>query len=412
MTSTKQDNNVTRFNIPTPEPGSSLGHVPSGYSDGGGTPADNYTIPSCGIEDCDIAIFNLFKTTIKFSMNNVVVGSQGPVYPSKPNVIFAMGEKFAMAKMLRPPRDKNKQLLLPAISIRRMSVEQTPDDITGRGMNQFSGDIVIKKKISDKDVNFQKIVNKLALKNIEGSYSKKSSSLKDDPDVKNGILLEPHLGNNIFEIFTIPQPQFFTVTYDIVFWCSYLEHMNHMVETLMASFLPQVRGFKLGTDKGYWFMAYIDDNLSSQDNFDDAKTEERVIRYNFTMKVKGFLLAPNGSSDKVPVRRYLSAPKMSFELIQAPTTDILTERDLSVPFLAKKDGSQYILSDIDETPEMKIAEPIEQKMLYKKTFIDPISGKKKVKYVKQTSQNSRRGETSYSASDIKTLQDFLLNGDE
>lgn len=410
---TKLDTNVTRHNIPKPQPGESLGHLPSGYDDGGGATSETFTIPSCGIEDCDRALHALFNETIKFSVQTYGGGQQA-IALKKPQVIFATGEKFALTKKLRPPRDKNQVLLLPAISIRRMSIEQTAEDITGRGMNQFTGDIVIKRRLAPEDKDFQSLLNKYAFKNIPDlpRTTQGDGELAEKKSVQDGVLLEPHLGNNVFEIFTIPQPQFFTATYDVIFWTSYHAHMNYMIETFLSSFLPQGRAFRLGTDKGYWFMGYVDDNLSSQDNFDDFSNTERIIRYNFTMKVKGFILAPNGPANPVPVRRYLSAPKVAFEIAESSTGDILSDRDLTVPPLAPKDGSQFVLSDINQAPTMTQTPTSEQRLLFKKTMIDPITGKKTIKYVRQTTRNTRKGETSYYASDIKTLQDFLLKGDE
>lgn len=410
---TKLDPNISRHNIPEPTPGESLGHLASGYGDGGGAPAETYSIPPCGIEDCDRALHGLFSDTIKFSMQTYGSGQQ-PIYLKKPQVIFAIGEKFALAKKLRPPRDKNQVLLLPAISIRRMGIEQTPDDITSRGMNQFSGDMVIKRRLAPEDRDYQSLLNKYAFKNIPDlpRSTSESGGLGGEKTVQDGILLEPHLGNNIFEIFTIPQPQFFTATYDVIFWTNYHAHMNYMIETFMSSFLPQGKMFRLGTDKGYWFMAYVDDNLTSQDNFDDFSSTERIIRYNFTMRIKGFVLAPNGPANPVPIRRYLSAPKIAFEIAESSTGDILTDRDMSVPPLEKKDGSQFVLSDINEAPAMKQEPTTEQRFLFKKTRIDPLTGKKKLSYVRQTTKNTRKGETSYFASDVKTLQEFLVREDE
>lgn len=409
----KLDPNISRHNIPKPVPGESLGHLASGYDDGGGATAETYTIPPCGIEDCDKALCELFNTTIKFSTTTVGSGEQA-LYFKKPQVIYAVGERFAIAKKLRPPRNKKQVLLLPAISVRRMSVDQTSDDITNRGMNQFTGDLVIKRRLAPEDKDYQTLLNKYAFKNIPDlpRTTGESGGLGNTTSVKDGVLLEPHLGNNIFEIFTIPQPQFFTTTYEIAFWTSYHEHMNYMIETFMSAFLPQGRAFRLGTDKGYWFMAYVDDNFSSRDNFDDLGTEERIIRYNFTMRVKGFVLAPNGPANPVPIRRYLSAPKFSFEFVETPTTDILSPRDLSVPMLAKNDGSQFVLSDIEQNPATIPQKPLEQQLKYQKVIVDPITGKKTTKYVKQAHKNTKSGEATYFISDVKTLEEFLVRDDE
>lgn len=412
---TSRDPNIIRQNIPEPTPGESLGHLPSGYGEDGGAPSEEYTIPSCGIEDCDKALHALFNETIKFSTQTYGGGQEG-IHLKKPQVIFATGEKFALAKKLRPPRDKNQVLLLPAISIRRTSIDQSPEDITGRGQNQFTGDMVIKRRLAPEDKDYQTLLNKFAFKNIpdlpRSTDTQKIESLVDDAQAAGGIYMNPNLGQNIFEIFTIPQPQFFTATYDVIFWTSYHSHMNYMIETFLSSFLPQGRMFRLGTDKGYWFLGYVDDTLNSQDNFEDFANTERVIRYNFTMTVKGFILAPNGPANPVPIRRYLSAPTVSFEISDSPTGDILTNRDFNVPPLENDNDSKFFLSDINANPKMAPKPTINDNFLFKKIFINPITGKRTTKYIKRTGQNQRKGESTYSASDIATLQEFLLNGDK
>jgi hypothetical protein len=188
--------------------------------------------------------------------------------------------------------------------------------------------------------------------------------------------------------------------------------MNYMIETFMSSFLPQGKMFRIGTDKGYWFIAYVDDTLTSQDNFDDFSNTERLIRYNFNMTVKGFVLAPNGPANAVPIRRFLSAPTITFEIDESPTGDILTKRDLSVPPLVNEDDARFLLSDINQAPALKEKPTTNQRFLFKKTFIDPITGKKSIKYVKRLESNQRKGENVYSASDIATLQEFLLSEDK
>jgi len=407
-----EENNVTRQNIPQQDPSENIDVLPSGYgNDGGGLPTEDYQIPSCGIEDCDIALFNLFNKTIKF--NTQIYGDgQSSIYLQKPKVIFATGEKFALAKKLRPPRDKNQVLMLPAISIRRMSIEQTPEDMTSRGMNQTTGEITIKRRLSEKDdFSFQNTINKIGLKNMPNVGNSldenKTGNKKNSYETREGMILAPQLSQNVFEFFTIPQPQFFTAKYEVVFWTNHHQHMNYLIETLMSSYLPQDKMFKLGTDKGYWFMAYVEDSMTSQDNFEDFSTTERIIRYNFNMSVKSFILASSGPGNMIPVRKYLSAPTISFEIVQTPTTDILSQKNLDAPPLVNLSDSRFLLSDINE----KVTPPEDsgQVMLFKKIVVEPGTNKKSVKYIKQTTKNKKKGERSFTASDIQTLQEFLYN---
>jgi len=100
--------NSTRFDIERDER-NPVDHLSSGYE--GSSPTD-YTIPSCDIEDVDISLYNLFDKQIGFRNAVIPDGENGPLNINKPYVIFPVGERFALIKKLRPPRDKSKQLML------------------------------------------------------------------------------------------------------------------------------------------------------------------------------------------------------------------------------------------------------------------------------------------------------------
>lgn len=381
-----------------PEP-----HLDSGYEGDG--PSNDFSIPPCGIEDADVALFNLFDRDIGFTDRSVNSANKR-VAIKKPFVIFATGERFALSKRLKPPRDRNKKLMLPAISIRRTQFTQTADDITGRGINQFTGVLKIKRRLASEDKDYQNLINKLALKNMNLSQSTErvTGSLGNDVDVFNGGLLTPKLNDNMFEIITIPQPQFFTTTYEVVFWTNYTQHMNYLIETYVGSFLPQVRGHRLTTDKGYWFMAYTDDSMSSQENFDDFADTTRVIRYQFTVTVRGFILAPNHSTNMVPVRRWISTPVVSFGGFTVGTGIEKSHLDKNEN-LSNKD--KFVLSDINQDPNTKQTPTTNQRYVSEKKVVDPKTGRLITKTVKILESNQKKGETVYYASDAQTMEEFI-----
>lgn len=396
----RKKKNTTRQTIErdprNPEP-----HLDSGYEGDG--PSNDFTIPPCGIEDADVALFNLFDRDIGFTDRSVNSANK-KVAIKKPFVIFATGERFALSKRLRPPRDRNKKVMLPAISIRRTSFTQTSEDITGRGINQFTGVLKIKRKLDETDRDYQNLINKLALKNMDlPETGRVTGSLGKDVDIFHGGLLTSKLNDNMFEIITIPQPQFFTTTYEVVFWTNYTQHMNYLIETYVSSFLPQVRGHRLSTDKGYWFMAYTDDSFSSQENFDDFADTTRVIRYQFNVTVRGFILAPNHETNEVPIRRWVSSPVISFS--SAPVNSFEESHLEKNANLQNKD--KFVLSDIEQNPRTKQTLTTNQKYVVEKTVVDPKTGKPITKTVKVLESNQKQGETVYRASDKQTMEEFI-----
>lgn len=69
--------------------------IPNGY-EGTNIPTD-FSIPSCGLEDVDRALFNFFDKKVGFTIE-----AEG--HAAKVPVIFAGGERFAMIKKGSPDR--------------------------------------------------------------------------------------------------------------------------------------------------------------------------------------------------------------------------------------------------------------------------------------------------------------------
>lgn len=401
--------NVTRQNIPQ-DPRNPKDHLDSGYES---QPSLDFTIPPVGIEDIDFALHRLFDKTIGFN-TFMVNAAKGPQNVKKPYVIFATGERFALAKRLKPPRDKNKVLILPAISIRRTAIEQSSEDITGRGMNQQTGVITIKRKLAPEDRDYQNLVNKQGLKNLQNVLSGLPTSTRPTGDdkallevVQGGLLQNRLSANNIYEIITIPQPQFFTAKYEVVFWTNYTQHMTYLIQTYMTSFLPQFRGHKLETDKGYWFIANTEDSFSNGENIDQFEGEERLIKYTFNINVKGYLLAAQYPTNAVPVRRWISCPNIVFDVSVAG--DVQPKEHLERPPLKDTPHDGFTLTDIEENPKTKQTPTTQQKFVVNKTLFDPLTGKRRKKYVSILDTNQKKGETVFAASDIETLEEYLIS---
>lgn len=400
MSNDKQ--NVIRQTIPQ-DPRNPKDHLDSGFEE---SESLEFTIPSCGIRDVDEAVFRLFNDDIGFVVDRKAALNKDR-NPRKPFVIFAVGERFALAKKLKPPRSKQGNLILPAISIRKTGLKQDYEDMTGRGMNQTTGNIVIKRRLSEEDRDYQNLVNKLAMENLVKPPSSERGTGEVGPDkyigTKQGGVLEPHLGDNVWEIISIPQPQFYTISYEVIFWTDKTLHMNELIEKIMSSYLPQDKSFKLVTPKGYWFMAYVKE-ISQTDNFEDFAEEERTVRFAFTMDVKGFLLVPEGDTDKVPIRRWLSSPNISFGVHSYRNEIVTAEKAASLE--KQVSGELFTLTDIQANKEEAKTPTTMEKLRSRKVYTDS-TGKSKGKYVQILEPNEKQGETIYRASDVKTLEEFL-----
>lgn len=391
--------NNTRFDIER-DPRNPVDHLSSGYE--GSSPTDGFTIPSCSLDDVDQAVQDLFENKVGFRTAVIPDSAIGQdVHINKPYVIFATGERFALVKKLRPPRDKSKQLMLPAISIRRKSVQQTSADLTGRGINQATGDLVIKTRLSAEDRGYQALLNKLGLElPLPGPLRSHQGENSLDADVVEGALLSSKLKNNIWEIISIPQPQFFTATYEVTFWTSYTQHMTYLITSLLSAQLPQGKDFRLNTPSGYWFIGTIGDEFTSAENYDDFAEEKRIIRYTFQLSVKSFVLAPNGPGMPVPVKRTLSAVTIDFVMsessgqVQPPGTHAVV-------------ADPFVLSDIERDPKKAQTSTVTDRLLVQKQVWNPRTNRFVQKYVKTLTPSQKRGETVYYTSGFETLDEIV-----
>lgn len=316
--------------------------LPTGYENVAGTP--DIFIPSCGIEDVDVALFNLFDKEI-----SVQYGGIDGAEMKKVPVIFAAGEKWALLKKGKLLRDRNNTLLLPLITIMRTELNQNvSEDVTGRGISQQGGEIVVRRRLDKTDRDYQGLINKLLLPNQSGlstvtpndvQTGRDIGSLQNEKSTRNGAYLTPNLLNNVYETIVVPSPQFYTAKYQVTVWTQYTQHSNQIIEKIFSSFLPQGQSWRLDTQKGYWFVAkFSDGSLSTETNFDDMSQQERYIKHTFEVIVPAYFFANASPGSPIPLKRYVSATSIIFE------PSIVDDSNKSID-----EQEEYILGSDDPT---------------------------------------------------------------
>ncbi len=379
--------------------------LPTGY-EGTNIPTD-FHIPAVGIADVDTAVFNLFDrdNPVFVSISDEEGNRQ---YKKKVSVVFATGERFALRQRNNPIRDKEGSLILPIISVRRTGLDQSYEGFGGGyGLAQTTGDLVIKKKLSEKDPEWQNIVNKQGLKeqdnvnslsnflnqttkkgNLPGRFASRRDPGKSDLEKS---LTRNDLGSNIFEIITIPFPTFYQAMYEVVIWTSYTQHMNEIVQRIMRGGETK-KSYRINTESGYWFVAYFDDDIGSQDNLEEFTDEARVHKTVFTISVPAWMIANQDGGDMVPFRRYLSAPQFSFGMV-----DGIFEEPFRSP-APSGDLDDFVL---DEVKRLDITggeiRERDTDLFQLQIIKDPFSGEDEEVFVRIKQRNARAGETTISA---------------
>jgi len=380
---------------------------------------EDFHIPSCGIEDIDRAVFHLFDRRLDFSIE---VDGESKKVP----VVFAAGERFALTRRSARFRDVNNTLILPIISIERGTIDYSPGQspygtpIATRDQISYT----VKRRLDNSDRDYQNIINKNRIKNqsnvaSRGNFgntsefpglfnragsiaSRRNGSNLSFVDPSNTSLLQPNLGNNIFEIIDIPYPEFILMEYNVTFWTQYMQNMNKLLESMLIQFDGQEKAFQIITRNGYELVAYFQGQFQADTNFSDYTDSERIIKYNFNIKVPGFIIAPDDDGLPRPYRRYISAPQIDFGINQVSTQ--VSSTNSKGP--SQNDINKFILSDVEEL-EPSGDQPVSRgrdgvELL--QTIKDPFTGKKENRFVKILTRNQRSGETVASSRIIVSLE--------
>ena len=388
---------------------------------------DDFHIPPAGIEDVDRAVYDLFDSQIPFQVSQR--GKQGKLtQPTKGAteaivkvpVIFATGERFAHVKKLIPFRDNNNTIILPLISVGRKSLSvgtpQILPGITHRGVSDF----VLTRRLAKEDADYQRVLNKLKYRNASDIASRSNFALQDVApgnsvipgtiasrrnggnlsytDLENDEPLLTRLGDNIFEIITMPYPIFFSASYEVTFWTQFTQHMNTLTEIFLSARTGVGQEYKIKSKKGYFYIAELESNASLNNNTDNFSDEERLIKSSFSLNVMGYVVAPQHPGQTSPFRRFLSAPTIDFQVTQS-SGELEVPVDNSVP---SGDESKFMLSDIKEIDGLgrDVVERGAESATVPDTIQDPFTGSR----VKVVRSLPRRGETVASSRLVVDLE--------
>jgi len=381
--------------------------------------AQGFSLPESGIEEIDRAIFELFDSLLPLQIK---IKDQSTKVP----VVFSTGERFALTRRNSPIRDRNNAIILPVIAIYREKIDISPGQAGyGTAISPRDQELyVVKKRLSKKDREYQNIINRFGIKNQKNVASRenlqnsdvfpgniaKAGTVASRRNGKNLSLisnahntdLSNHLTDNIVEIITAPYPTFMTLSYQIIFWTQYVQHMNQLLEVLMTRFTGQDLGYQITTASGFEYVAFVKSQLNADDNFNDFSKDERIIRYNFQIDVPGYLFASKKEGLSSPFRKYESAPQIEFgySQVDAPMFSV----NKNPKDVVNQDG--FILNEI-ESESMTRLRRGQTSANVVETIVNPFTRESTPKSSKVLLRNERSGETVASSRISVDLQTTL-----
>ena len=222
---------------------------------------DDVKNPSVTLMDMDGAITHYFQNVIKPSVEDNGENVKVPI-------MYASPERWKAIQRDGFMRDKKRQIITPVIVYKRTSVERD--------------ETVPQDKLDANNPNL--------FYTFEKKYSR--SHRYDNFQLQQGLLPQKEYYNVMF-------PDYVNLTYEFIVWTTYIEHMNNIVEKVIYS------------DGAYWGNPEKLRFRSRVESFSDV-TEvsdvERLVRTNFTVSLKGYLL-PKGNFDHRSTTQKFLTPK-------------------------------------------------------------------------------------------------------
>jgi hypothetical protein len=179
--------------------------------------------------------------------------------------------------------------------------------------------------------------------------------------------------------------------------------MNQMIEVMISSFSGQDIGFKMTTEEGFEYIAYLKNTLTTSDNFDNFSQDERVIRYTFSIDVPGYIFSPNHEGLPTPYRKYYSAPQVEFGYKQISSFMFTSEKNPEDVV----DQDSFILSEINSKSMTSLRRGQDSGSVLE-TVVNPFTGDEEKRVSKVRIRNERAGETVASSRitiDLETTLD-------
>jgi hypothetical protein len=115
--------------------------------------------------------------------------------------------------------------------------------------------------------------------------------------------LQSGVSGPAYENYSVAIPSYVTVTYEVMIWTSFTEHMNKIVEAFQYA-----TDRYWGTETGYRFKTSLDTFDTQQEV---GQGTERMLRTTFTMSVNAYLL-PETYNEKPIVKKSLSPKRIQF----------------------------------------------------------------------------------------------------
>lgn len=266
-----------------------------------------------------VQLIDIDTTIAEYMVDSIIPTVEENGNQVKVPLLYGNAERWNNARTKGYLRDARGKIQLPLVMFKRNSIDRQD------GMAQF------------KDVNTLPAYKKYSKHNRYERFS-----------IQTGA-------NRATEQYEISVPDYVTVTYEVMIWTSFTEHMNAIVEQFQYA-----TDRYWGTESGYKFRTRID----SFDNQQEVgEGSERIIRTSFTMVTNAYLL-PETYDDKPTVKKSFNPKKVVWgvetDLTGTSFTNpnIYNEYQSVIDFVAIRSSQRAVFTDATTVKLTNVRLPI------------------------------------------------------
>jgi len=243
--------------------------------------ADKETIinlqPS-NLENIDSALFNWVNDQLNVFANSNRGWEKVPV-------IWTSAERAYQSKRDKGLRDREGALILPLITVQRVSVDK---DLAFKGSLQSN--IFPRQDYRGGSVNLSRTINQVKTKNFQNANSKQQTG-------QLNFKVKPKCNQVVYTFRSVPMPVYVTMMYKIMLRTEYQQQMNELMQPFAVA-TGGINAFIL-REAGHRYEGFMQSSYSQENNVADMADHERSYQTSIDVKVLGYLIG-GGDNQTTP----------------------------------------------------------------------------------------------------------------
>lgn len=221
------------------------------------------------LENIDLAMFNW----INEKLNVFATSNRGW---EKAPVIWVSAERAFQSKRDKSLRDKEGALILPLITVERISVEK---DLAFKGSLQSN--IFPVDDYRGGSIPLDRVINQVKTKNFQNENAKKQYG-------QLNFKVKPINDQVVYSYRSIPMPVYVTMMYKIMLRAEYQQQINELSQPFMVA-TGGINAFIM-RERGHRYEGFMQPSYGQENSVADMGDDERMYQTAIEVKVLGYLI--------------------------------------------------------------------------------------------------------------------------